>query len=188
MRRPVDAAPPARHALLGLLLEGPCHGYDLIRAFAPSMPLGSTIHLGASHVYALLARLERAGLVVGEEQQQETHPPRRVFRITEAGRENILRWLDAPVTRPREVLLDFPLKLYLAQRLDPARARVLVARQRALFATLLSDMESEEPPTTADADGAFLSLLHEGRVIRTRATLEWLDRCAERMGERDGQD
>lgn len=181
MRRPVDAAPPARHALLGLLLEGPRHGYDLIRAFAPGTPLGSTIHLGASHVYALLARLERDDLVAGEEQQQVTHPPRRVFQITETGRADVLRWLDEPVTRPREVLLDFPLKLYLAQRLDPARARALVARQRALFATLLSDMEAEEPPTDSGSDGAFLSLLRDGRIIRTRATLEWLDRCAERM-------
>ncbi len=188
MRRPVDAAPPARHALLGLLLEGPCHGYDLIRAFAPATPLGSTIHLGASHVYSLLARLERDGLVVGEEQQQEMHPPRRIFRITEAGQDAVQRWLDAPVTRPREVLLDFPLKLYLAQRLDPARAAVLVARQRALFATLLSEMEAEEPSITSDADGVFLSLLHESRVIRTRATLEWLDRCAVRIGEPEGRD
>ncbi|HVA91180.1 MAG TPA: PadR family transcriptional regulator [Chloroflexota bacterium] len=181
MRRPVDAAPPARHALLGLLLEGPRHGYDLIRAFAPGTPLGSTIHLGASHVYALLARLERDDLVAGEEQPRVTHPPRRVFQITEAGRTDVLRWLDEPVTRPREVLLDFPLKLYLAQRLDPARAGALVARQRALFARLLSDMEAEEPPTDAGLDSAFLRFLHDGRIIRTRATLEWLDRCAGRM-------
>src|SRR6185312_9902316 len=137
MRRPVDAAPPARHALLGLLIEGPRHGYDLIRAFAPGTPLGSTIHLGASHVYALLARLERDGLVVGEEQQQVMHPPRRVFQITEEGRADVLRWLEEPVTRPREVLLDFPLKLYLAQRLDPNQAGVLVDKQRALFTTFL---------------------------------------------------
>jgi DNA-binding PadR family transcriptional regulator len=181
MRRPVDAAPPARHALLGLLLEGPRHGYDLIRAFAPGTPLGSTIHLGASHVYALLARLERDGLVVGEEQQQMMHPPRRVFQITEAGREDVLRWLDEPVTRPREVLLDFPLKLYLAQRLDPERAVLLVDKQRALFTAFLRDMEAEKPPTDGGLDGAFLRFLRDGRIIRTRATLEWLDQGAERI-------
>src|SRR2546421_6636357 len=122
MRRPLDAAEPARHALLGLLLDGPCHGYVLARRFAPGTALGDVMHLGASHLYALLARLERDGLVAGERQEAGSRPPRRVYHLTEAGREVALRWIDEPVARPRDVLLDFPLKLYLARHLDPSCA------------------------------------------------------------------
>ena len=57
MRRPLDAAEPARHALLGLLLDGPHHGYDLARRFAPGTALGDVLRLSTSHLYALLARL-----------------------------------------------------------------------------------------------------------------------------------
>jgi DNA-binding PadR family transcriptional regulator len=178
MRRPIDAARPARYALLGLLLEGPRHGYDLIHSFAQGTPLGTTIHLGTSHLYALLSRLERDGLIAGEQQEQVLSPPRRVFRLTEDGRAAVERWLEEPVPRPRDVLLDFPLKLYLAERRDPTRAALLIARQRALFADYLAELEHAEEMPAADLDSTFVSLLRDGRMLRTRAALAWLDRCA----------
>lgn len=178
MRRPVDAARPARYVLLGLLLDGPHHGYDLIRAFGPATPLGSTIHLGTSHLYALLARLEQDGLIAGEDQPQDVHPTRRVFQLTDDGHATVMRWLDEPVSRPRDVLLDFPLKLYLAQQRDPAQAATLIARQRALFADFLAELEREEIPPASEVDRTFLTLLRDGRIFRTQATLAWLDHCA----------
>jgi DNA-binding PadR family transcriptional regulator len=178
MRRPIDAARPARYALLGLLLQGPRHGYDLTRSFAPGTPLGATIHLGVSHLYALLARLEHDGLIVGESLEQDLLPPRRVFQLTEAGRAAILRWLDEPVPRPREVLLDFPLKLYLAQRHDPSHAASLIARQRALFVDFLTELEQEQAAPALDLDTLYLSLLRDARILRIQATLTWLDHCA----------
>ncbi|HVC82173.1 MAG TPA: PadR family transcriptional regulator [Chloroflexota bacterium] len=181
-RRPVDAAGPARYALLGLLVEGPRHGYDLIHAFAPSTPLGSTIHLGTSHLYALLARLEKDGLIAGDSRAQDAHPPRHIFHITETGHAAVLTWLDEPVARPRDVLLDFPLKLYLAQRLDPARTDGLITRQRVLFTEFLRDLETESLPAGDPLDDMFLALLREARIARTRATLAWLDRCEELLG------
>src|SRR5438270_5405051 len=91
MRWSLETAEPARHALLGLLLDGPCHGYDLARRFAPGTALGDVMHLGASHLYALLARLERGGLVAGERREAGWRPPRRVYHLTEAGRQGALR-------------------------------------------------------------------------------------------------
>ena len=216
MRRPVDAADPARHMLLGLLLDGPSHGYDLARAFGPDTALGGVVHLSASHLYALLARLERDALISGEREAHGARPLRRVYHLTPAGREMVQRWVDEPVPRPRDVLLDFPLKLYLAGRLDPARAARLIDRQRALFDIYL--LELQAVPTSAttdipegedrepvsedqaregrvpaaqpralrdhaaaipDTDAQFSALLRHGRIARTRATLQWLDHCAQ---------
>src|SRR5206468_783139 len=85
--------------------------------------------LGASHLYALLLRLEAAGLVSSAREDQQTRPARHVYALTEAGREDVLRWIAEPVGRPRDVLVDFPLKLYIALRLDAAGAlRLLQAR------------------------------------------------------------
>jgi DNA-binding PadR family transcriptional regulator len=181
MRRPIDAAEPVRYFLLGLLLDGPSHGYDLARTFGPATVVGNVVHLGASHLYALLTRLERDGLIAGERREQGIRPPRRVYRLTEAGRAAFWRWLDEPVARPRDVLLDFPLKLYLAQRLAPERALTLVAHQRALFVAYLADLEQEPQPEGPAVDRTFLCLLREARIDRTRSTLAWLDRCAEAL-------
>jgi DNA-binding PadR family transcriptional regulator len=164
--------------LLGLLLfNGPSHGYVLARAFAPGTPLGGVVHLGASHIYALLAQLERDGLVSGEVKEQGARPPRRVYDIAEAGRASVLRWIDDPVPRPRDVLLDFPLKLYLAQRHDPARALALVRAQHDLFATQLADLAHDLRPAETLAQESFEDLVRDGRIKRLRSTLAWLDHC-----------
>ncbi len=184
MRRPVDAADPARHVLLGLLLDGSSYGYILAQAFAPGTALGSVVHLGSSHLYALLAQLERDGLIVGARLEQGARPTRRVYQITDAGRVTVERWIDEPVARPRDVLLDFPLKLYLAQRLDPSRALALIARQRSLFAAYLTDLEHETRHAGAVADQPFVVLVHDGRIERTRSTMAWLDRCAASLAAR----
>lgn len=178
MRHAIDAAEPARYALLGLLLDGPGHGYDLARHFVPGSPLGAVLRLGSSHLYALLGRLEKDGLIAGERQDAGTRPPRHVYRVTEAGRAAVLRWVDEPVQRPREMLLDFPLKLYIARRLDPSRAGGLVARQRPLLRTFLARLEREQNMSAGGEEDDFIALMREGRIARTRASLAWLDRCA----------
>jgi DNA-binding PadR family transcriptional regulator len=178
MRHQVDAADPARYVLLGLLLDGPGHGYVLARAFAPGTALGSVVHLGASHLYALLGRLERDGLIAGERIKQGARPPRHVYHLTDAGRDAVSRWIDEPVARPRDILLDFPLKLYLAQRQGPTRALQLIGHQRDLFAAYLADLERETTPAGPARDRPFIGLVREGRIERTRSALSWLEHCA----------
>ena len=148
---------------------------------APSAPVGNVVHLAASHMYALLSQLERDGLITGECQEQGIRPPRRVYRITEAGCAVLSDWLDAPVSKPRDVLLEFPLKLYLAQRMDRERALALVRHQYAHFAGYLADLEREPLQAGSPADQTFLRLVREGRIERTRSTLTWLDRCADAL-------
>jgi hypothetical protein len=82
------------------------------------------------------------------------------------------------VTRPRDTLLDFPLKLYVALRRDPSRASALIARQRELFRGYLNQLEATGSAPEGDAEATFIALLREGRVARTQAALTWLDRCA----------
>ena len=178
MSHVLDAAEPARYTLLGLLLAGSRHGYDLARDFAPLTPLGDVVHLSPSHLYALLGRLERDGLLNGERQESGAHPPRRVYQLTEEGRATVLRWIDEPVTRPRDMHLAFAMKFYIACRHDQRRARALVEHQRTLFAAYLRDLEHDSVQDDGGTHGVFLALLREGRMGRTRAALAWLDRCA----------
>jgi len=79
--------PPHLFHILLSLLEGDRHGYAILRDI--SERTGGGIRLGASTLYAALQRLVRDGFL------EETHgagaektqgPPRKLFRITEAGR------------------------------------------------------------------------------------------------------
>ena len=79
--------------LLGVLADGPAHGYDLKRAHDERFP-GSR-QLAYGQVYATLARLQRDGLVETLETSQESGPERTVYRLTETGRQQLRAWLHA---------------------------------------------------------------------------------------------
>jgi DNA-binding PadR family transcriptional regulator len=173
------AAEPARYALLGLLLSGPSHGYDLARQFTADSALGDVIHLSPSHLYALLARLERDELIAGEMQDAGNHPQRRVYHLTRAGEEAIQQWIDEPVSHPRDMRIDFPVKLYIARGSGRDRVAALIARQRAVFQSYIAHLEREAKPVAIDADADFLNLMRIGRIGRAQAALDWLRFCGD---------
>jgi DNA-binding PadR family transcriptional regulator len=172
-QRDRGAAEPARFALLGLLLDKPAHGYDLSRNFAPTSALGDIIRLSPSHLYALLTRLERDGLIAGEVQDAGKHPQRRVYRLTGAGRGAVQRWVDEPVSHPRDMRIDFPLKLYVARGLGAQRIAEMIERQRTVFQEYIARMQAQDLPSAED-DAAFLNLMRIGRIGRAQAALDWL--------------
>jgi DNA-binding PadR family transcriptional regulator len=176
-QRDRGSAEPARFALLGLLLQGPAHGYDLSRHFARASALGDVIRLSASHLYALLARLERDGMIAGEVQDSGKHPQRRVYRLTDTGREAVQHWVDEPVGHPRDMRIDFPLKLYIARGFGPERIEELIGRQRAVFQEYIARLEAQDIPSDTEDDAAFLNLMRIGRIGRAQAALDWLQEC-----------
>jgi PadR family transcriptional regulator AphA len=175
------AAEPLRFVLLGLLLEGPSHGYDLARHFGRGTALGEIVHISQAHLYALLARLERDGLIAGEQQDAGARPQRRVFRLTGEGEVAVLAWVDEPVGHPREMRIEFPLKFYVARRLGADRARALVERQRRTFEEYQDRLASEGGPLDDLAD-PFVGLMRASRVGRVQAALDWLDLCEPLIG------
>jgi DNA-binding PadR family transcriptional regulator len=183
---------PAAQAILGLLqlaeqgaadsADGASgYGYDLARHFGPGQPLAEIIHLEPGMLYHHLKRLARAGWVDGTLEPQGARPPRQVYRITPAGREELRRWLAEPVARTREIRLEFLLKLYFARRLDPALAARLVAEQaarlRRLDASLAEQIASLED--AGDDEGRDVTrLVLDLRLAQTRAAVKWLERLA----------
>ena len=82
-----------RHALLGLLAEGPASGYDLARRF--EQPLGAIWPAKHPQIYSELIRLAGDGHIAAE---AEGPRRRKEYRITETGRAELRRWLvDEPV-------------------------------------------------------------------------------------------
>lgn len=77
-----------RHALLGLLAEGPASGYDLARRFQDE--LGAVWPAQHPKIYAELARLTTDGLI---EVDSEGPRRRKAYRVTEDGLAEVRRWL-----------------------------------------------------------------------------------------------
>ncbi len=112
-----------RHALLGLLEDGPASGYDLTARFEGSLHR-YVWTARQSHIYPELNRLADEGLIAMREQGPRG---RRTYTITDAGLAELRTWLLAP-PGPRAVRDEQVLRMSLLSALDIAQARELVLR------------------------------------------------------------
>lgn len=94
--------------LLALLRERPVYGYELTERLAEQDLLVS----GGS-AYPLLARLEKAGLVVSEQRPSPSGPPRKYYSLSEIG-------VDALASGTSEWLAVSTSVTSLLQSPDPA--------------------------------------------------------------------
>lgn len=105
-----------RHAILGFLELEATTGYTLRQRFEGSV--GSFWTATQSQIYRELHELERGGMVEVEVIPQEGKPPRKVYRVTTAGRSELQAWLAAPVG-PVQLRDPFLLKLVFAAEAPP---------------------------------------------------------------------
>ena len=78
------------HILLGLLRE-PASGYDLKAEFERG--IRHIWSAGLAQIYPTLKRMEGRGWLSSATEPSDRGPDRRVYTRTEAGREELLRWL-----------------------------------------------------------------------------------------------
>lgn len=130
-----------QHAVLALLSGGPSYGYQLKSAFETSVgPQWGTLNIG--HLYQVLDRLSREGLVTSERVAQQIKPDRVVYEITDAGRAELKRWLAEPSTRSGGFRDDFFLKVVAAASTgDASVLRGVLARQRTYLLHELRNLQ-----------------------------------------------
>src|SRR5215467_944210 len=106
---------PIQHAVLALLTDGPSHGYELKSAFEQAVgPQWGPLNIG--HLYQVLERLSRDGLVTSTRVAQDVKPDRVVYEITNAGTSELASWLVEPSPRTAGFRDDFFLKVMAAAR------------------------------------------------------------------------
>ncbi len=118
------------YALLGFLIAGPSHGYDLHQRFTSE--LGSVWHLSQSQAYAILKRLENKGDISTRLVEQDKLPTRQMLRITSAGRRYFMDWLgNGCGSNARSIRLEFLTRLYFSNLYTPENTAKIYATQSA---------------------------------------------------------
>ena len=163
---------PLHHAVLALLSAKPAHGYELKTSFEQAVG-DQWGGLNIGHLYQILDRLSRDGLIDSQRQPQQVKPDRVVHRLTPAGRAELDRWLAEPAIPARGYRDDFFLKIMAAVRsADPATLPAVLSRQRAhLLRQLhaLADARATTPATAVE------SLLITAAELHIRADLGVVD-------------
>jgi DNA-binding PadR family transcriptional regulator len=162
---------PLHHAVLALLAAEPAHGYALKGSFEQAVgEQWGGLNIG--HLYQILDRLARDGLIESQRQPQQVKPDRLVHRITQAGREELDRWLNEPSARTRGYRDDFFLKVMAAaQAGDPVTLAAVLRRQRVYLLTELRSLAAAR----SVAAGPVMALLVKAAELHVRADLEVVD-------------
>jgi DNA-binding PadR family transcriptional regulator len=161
-----------RYPVLAMLADAPAHGYEIKRGLEERF--GAVIApLNAGQVYTTLQRLQRDELVRDDAVAQASRPDKRVYRLTDAGRDALREWLGEP-SAPTRLRDDFFMKLHFARDLGLADPASLIATQRAAYLGALADLQRVLETGGEDAETA---LIVEGAALHLEADLRWLDRC-----------
>ena len=164
--------------LLCLLAEGPAHGYG-IRQTLHTRGFRFWVRLERSSVYAVLAGLEKRGLVAAR-REEGGGPTRKVFSLTPAGEERLrseaLRYLATP-SHPRN---DLDLGLYALSQLPTDEALAAIdagaegLRRRAAFL-------EERLGWCRERELWLPALAFERPLLELRTELAWLTRVREEL-------
>jgi DNA-binding PadR family transcriptional regulator len=84
-------------AILGRISMHPLSGYDVRKVFLTTA--WKTFSSSPGAIYPALRRLEAAGLIKGTVEKKDTLRPRKIYVLTEKGREALVKYLSRPITR-----------------------------------------------------------------------------------------
>ncbi len=170
------------HVLLALLDPNPMHGYELYQELSQAQGISMIWNITQSMLYVMLDKLEEHGLLSSELVQVETYPPRKIFRITEAGRQSLYQWMRTPVRRARHMRQEFLAKLIVARHYGPAGVLELIHSQQQACRCWMDQIQENFP--SKDPDHIDTWLVDTYRIHRLEALMKWLNLCeAEFIGE-----
>jgi DNA-binding PadR family transcriptional regulator len=157
-------------AVLGVIDEGPTHGFAVAHLLAPGGPLGRIWSLPRPIVYQAIKKLTQKGLIAEKATERSNRGPQRTILVTTiGGRRAVRRWLGQPVEHVREVRSLLLLKLALIDRIGGDAGPLLVA-QHDVLAPKLEAMQRHRD----EAEGFELTLA-TWRVESIKAVVRFLD-------------
>jgi PadR family transcriptional regulator AphA len=159
------------YALLGVLMAGPKHGYEVYHFFSSNME--QFWRLSMSQIYALLKRMEKDGVVISKEEHQDNRPAKKIFFITSSGKERLLDWVFSPVNHVRNLRIEFMAKLFFIHELNLSGVSTIIHRQMMILEEKLRLMRRSQEKRMDE----FQKVLHSFKIAQTIAAMNWLREC-----------
>ena len=172
-----------RDAVLAALLAGEASGYDLAKDFDASV--ANFWMATPQQLYRELDRLAEQGLIQARVVHQERRPNKRMYSLTESGREAIQQF-TARAPKPSVIRDELLVKVqasdagntaavrdFIAERLQWATAKL--QRYERLRTRLLDGLTEEEYLSQAERVGPYLTLLRG--ISFEQENIRWAERA-----------
>jgi PadR family transcriptional regulator AphA len=165
--------------VLGLLTKQPMSGYDIKRFLKSLSWLIDVPSLGS--LYPSLHALLKDGFVTMEVAASQDRPPRKIYSITEAGREALQKWLDQP-SESDASLKKFIMRLALAGQLSRVGLLAHLEQRRARVTAQKMALEQAIEVESKNADLEERLMLDYGLSLAV-AELAWLNSTLARLSQ-----
>jgi PadR family transcriptional regulator AphA len=169
-----------RHFILGLLNRQPMSGYDVKRFLKGLSWLMDSPSFGS--LYPALHTLLESGLVTVEVVARQDKPPRKIYSITEAGRQVLQEWMAQPIGSGVS-LKAFLMRLILASNLSQAGLVAHLEQRRSQVADHQLDLEQAAGAMDESMDLGERLALEYGLAVAA-AELDWLDGTLAQLPQR----
>ncbi|MPW26841.1 PadR family transcriptional regulator [Alkalibaculum sp. M08DMB] len=171
-----------KYAILGLINRGSMTGYDLMKVF--NMELVNFWYAKHSQIYPELKKLSDEGLITYETVLQGEKLEKKLYSLTEAGKEAFLNWLakqDLLEPTPKDI---FRLKSYFIESMTKEEILSQFNYQLDQRKEKLKKLEAtmiEHPYAKGIIDivtpeyGDYIVL--KGAIMREITYIDWLTEC-----------
>jgi DNA-binding PadR family transcriptional regulator len=143
---------------LGLLAEGPKHGYEIKRQIEED--LLPNVGLVIKSIYYPLKKIEEAGLIEKETSRQGNWPEKYVYRITPKGKSKFNELMEESFISIERPFFQMDLSLYFLPLVDKAMAKKRLKVRLALLKRLVRELTALKEKSPQKSRSAQLILQH----------------------------
>lgn len=172
-----------KYAILGFLSWRDLSGYDLKKMFEDSMFLywsGNN-----NQIYRTLVQLHKAGWVTNEVQHQESGPSKKVYSITDQGRQELREWVLSAPEVP-QLRNSFLVQLAWADQLEAAELDSLLKQyEHEVHMQLLMCREQKQRnrlnPARTERETYLWHMISDNWIAFYETELTWIQRLREEL-------
>jgi DNA-binding PadR family transcriptional regulator len=179
---------PLALAVLACLYERPMHPYEMASTMRERHK-DESIKLNYGSLYAVVESLKKHELIAEHETEREGHRPERtVYRITDAGRLELIDWLSELLSRPAKEYTRFEAGLSLLPVLPPEDVVNLLEQRCQALEVRAAQSQSLRELFAKRSFPRLFTIEAEYRWALEAAELEWTRRLIAdiRSGSLDG--
>ncbi len=174
------------YAILGLLTYRPLTGYGLKKIFDKSISHVWTASL--SQIYRELSALEKKGYVRSSIKKQEDRPDKKIYTITEEGKDAFQEWLknfSGTFSSPKRD--EFMLKIFFGSKLEKEQLitefKQFISQKREHLKLLkeirknVGKYRSEFAIDVPEKEEIFWNFTLKRGIMTLETSIKWADEC-----------
>lgn len=178
-----------KHGILGLLNYADMTGYEIRETFQNSLNFFWSAQ--TSQIYRELDTLTQSGWIQKQTVSQQGKPDKNICSITEAGRQELLRWLEEPMSA---IAVRSPvlMKLFFMGELPVDRCLAFLQQLKAQQLAAIADLgqtdaaiPSYQTQVPEESAALFWQMTADFGKRYAQMYLGWIDHCIRLLETRE---